>query len=158
MTHCSEHIECMANPVCEVLVTEAELKAPPLPANFRPPEAGAAIDFWGIVRGMEDEREIDGIEYEAHWEMAEYQLKQIAKQATDRFVLQLVIIHHRIGFIAVGASSLFARVASAHRAEAFRASQWLVDELKKKVPIWKRPRFKVESLRRASQSETATAK
>jgi molybdopterin synthase catalytic subunit len=46
-------------------------------------------------------------------------------------------------------------VATPHRSEAFRASQWIVDELKKKVPIWKRPKFKVDNLRRASQSEAA---
>src|SRR5438034_571736 len=58
----------MANPVCEVLVTEAQLRAPPIDVD---PSAGAAVEFWGIVRGSEDGREIDGIEYEAHREMAE---------------------------------------------------------------------------------------
>jgi len=85
---------------------------------------------------------IDGIDYEAHREMAEHQLKGVAEQAAEKFGLTLVIIHHRIGFIAVGEPSLFMRVASSHRDEAFQASQWIVDELKKKVPIWKRPRFK----------------
>ena len=103
------------------------------------------VEFWGIVRRLEDGRDIEGIEYEAHRQMAEYQLRQIADQATEKFRLHLIIIHHRIGFIAVGEPSLFLRVASAHRSEGFQASQWIVDELKKKVPIWKRPRFKVES-------------
>src|SRR5262249_60840028 len=89
-------------------------------------------------------RQIEGIDYEAHWEMAEHQLRQIAEQAVEKFRLQLVIIHHRIGFIAVGDPSLFLRVASPHRGEGFRASQWIVTELKKKVPIWKKPRFKME--------------
>ena len=90
--------------------------------------------------------------------MAEHQLRRIAQQAIEEFALDLLIVHHRIGFVAVGQSSLFLRVASRHRAEAFRASQWVVDELKKKVPVWKRPRFKVGNLGRASQSEAATAK
>jgi molybdopterin synthase catalytic subunit len=77
-------------------------------------------------------------------------LRQIAGQAAEKFPLQLVIIHHRVGFIAVGEPSLFLRVATSHRGEAFRASQWIVDELKKKVPIWKRPKFKVDNLRRTS--------
>jgi molybdopterin synthase catalytic subunit len=88
--------------------------------------------------------------------MAEHQLKRIAEQAAERFGLKLVIVHHRIGFIAVGQPSLFLRVASPHRSEGFRASQWIIDELKKKVPIWKRPRFKLESHRHASRSEAAT--
>ena len=104
--------------------------------------AGAVVDFWGVVRPIEDGREIEGIDYEAHREMAEHQLKRIAEQAAERFELQLVILHHRIGFIAIGEASLFLRVASPHRSEGFRASQWIVDELKKKVPIWKRPRFR----------------
>src|SRR6266403_619832 len=69
---------------------------------------------------------------------------QIAEQAVEKFRVQLVIIHHRIGFIAAGKPSLFMRVAGLHRNEAFRSSRWIVNELKKKVPIWKKPRFKTD--------------
>ena len=131
----------MANCDCEVLVTDAPLE--PLPRNYND-SAGAVVDFWGVVRRVEDGREIDGIEYEAHREMAEHQLKRIAEQAAEEFGLEHVIFHHRIGFIAVGQPSLFLRVYSPHRQEAFGASQWIVTELKKKVPIWKKPRFKSE--------------
>jgi molybdopterin synthase catalytic subunit len=127
----------MANVVCEISVTEAPLVAP----GSDVAGAGAVIDFWGVVRPMENGREIEGIDYDAHLEMAEHQLKRIAEQAADRFGLKLVVLHHRIGFVEVGEPSLFLRVASPHRSEGFRASQWIVDELKKKVPIWKRPAF-----------------
>ena len=70
----------------------------------------------------------------------------------------MVMVHHRVGFVRTGEASLFLQVGAPHRAAAFEASKWIVDELKKKAPIWKRPRFKIESLRRASQSEAATAK
>ena len=143
----------MANPVCEVLLTNAPLKAP---ENDGDPSAGAAVDFWGVVRGIEGGRKIEGIEYEAHREMAEHQLKRIAEQALAKFPLKLIIIHHRIGFIGVGQSSLFVRVTSQHRAEAFRASQWVIDELKKKVPIWKRPRLKMEDDMRPGSAHSAT--
>jgi molybdopterin synthase catalytic subunit len=142
----------MANVVCEISVTEAPLVAPGSDVTG----AGAVIDFRGAVRPIEDGREIEGIDYDAHCEMAEHQLKRIAEQAAERFGLKLVIIHHRIGFIAVGEPSLFLRVASPHRSEGFQASQWIVDELKKKVPIWKRPRFRMKSHSRASHSEEAT--
>jgi molybdopterin synthase catalytic subunit len=132
----------MANFVCEVLVTEAPLEAPP---QRQSADAGAIVDFWGVVRRLEAGREIEGIEYEAHREMAEHQLKRIAEQAAKGFELELVLVHHRIGFIAAGEPSLFLRVCSPHRQEGFRASQWIVNELKKKVPIWKRPRFKSEA-------------
>ena len=142
----------MANVVCEISVKQAPL----LVQGSDIAGAGAVIDFWGIVRPIEDGREIDGIDYDAHREMAEHQLKRIAEQAAKQFGLKLVIIHHRIGFITVGKPSLFLRVASSHRSEGFRASQWIVDELKKKVPIWKRPRFKLENYRQTSRSERAT--
>ena len=141
----------MANFVCEISVTQA-----PLAARISDVAgAGAVLDFWGIVRPIEDGSEIEGIDYDAHREMAEHQLRRIAEQAADRFGLKLVTVHHRIGFIAVGEPSLFLRVASSHRSEGFRASQWVVNELKKKVPIWKRPRFKLESHHPASHSEAA---
>jgi molybdopterin synthase catalytic subunit len=143
----------MANVVCKILVTEAPLEEPP--KNHKS-DAGAMIEFWGVVRRLEAGREIEGIEYEAHHEMAGHQLKRIAEHASEKFGLKQVIVHHRIGFIAVGEPSLFLRVASPHRRAGFRASQWIVDELKKRVPIWKRPLFKEESLRRASHSEAAT--
>jgi molybdopterin synthase catalytic subunit len=155
LSHCSDHLNLMANPVCEVLVTEAQLSAP---ENRVDPAGGAAVDFRGIVRGSEDEGEIEGIDYEAHREMAEHQLRQIAERAGKEYGLRSITIHHRVGFVAVGEPSLFMRVCSPHREEAFQASRWIVNELKKKVPIWKRPRFKAGNLRRASHSEAATVR
>jgi len=142
----------MANVVCEISVTHEPLAV----RASAIASAGAVVDFWGVVRPMEGGREIEGIDYEAHHEMAEHQLKQIAEQAAERFGLKLVIVHHRIGFIAAGEASLFLRVASPHRSEGFRGSQWIVDELKTKVPIWKQPRFKVENYRSAPRSQAAT--
>jgi molybdopterin synthase catalytic subunit len=133
----SGQIQTMASFLCEVFLTEERLKQ----VDADVAGAGAFIDFWGVVRQMEDGREIEGIDYDAHHVMAEHQLKRIAEQAAERFELKRVIIHHRTGFIAVGEASLFLRVASRHRREGFLASQWIVDELKKKVPIWKRPAF-----------------
>ena len=142
----------MANVVCEISVTQVPLAIPASDIA----RAGAIVDFWGVVRPIEDGCEIEGIDYDAHREMAEHQLNRISEQAAERFGLKLVIVHHRIGFIAVGEPSLFVRVASPHRSEGFRASQWIIDELKKKVPIWKRPRFKPESYHHTSRSEAAT--
>lgn len=133
----------MANVVCEILVTEAPLEEPP---KNHCGDAGAMVEFWGVVRKLEAGREIEGIEYETHREMAAHQLKRIAEQASAKFGLKLVIVHHRIGFVAVGEPSLFLRAASPHRGDGFRASQWIVDELKKSVPIWKRPRFAIDTV------------
>jgi molybdopterin synthase catalytic subunit len=143
----------MANLVCETLVTQAPLEAPPLDGDNA---TGAAADFWGIVRGSEDGRAIEGIDYEAHQQMAEHQLKQIGIEASREFGLNRVVIHHRIGFIAVGEPSLFVRVCSPHRQEGFRAIRWIVDKLKSKAPIWKKARLKDEPLPSASHSQAAT--
>jgi molybdopterin synthase catalytic subunit len=143
----------MANSLCEIVLTDAPLKAPENDLL----SAGAVMDFSGIVRRLEDGRQIDGIEYEAHREMAEHQLRQIAGHATAKFGLQLVLIHHRIGFVAVGEPSLFVRVAALRRQEAFQAAQWIIDELKEKVPIWKRPAFADLPSRKATESQEATA-
>jgi molybdopterin synthase catalytic subunit len=143
----------MANIVCEILVTESTLDAPA--KNFHG-DAGAMVEFWGVVRRFEDGREIDGINYDAHREMAQHQLKRIAEQAAEQFGLNLVAIHHRIGFIAVGEASLVVAVATPHRSEGFRAAQWIVDELKKKVPIWKRPRFRTDKKDHAAYNAAVT--
>lgn len=108
------------------------------------PGAGAIVDFWGVVRELEDGRKIDGINYEAHATMAEHQLRLIAEESAKNFQLKKVIIRHRIGFVSAGEASLFLEVTAGRRGAAFAASEWIVDELKKRVPIWKRPRFKVD--------------
>lgn len=142
----------MANSVCEVLLTEERLT---LPEAVVDPAAGAIVDFWGVVRKLEDGREIEGIDYETNGAMAEHQLAMIAEQAIAEFKLERVLIHHRIGFVAVGEPSLFLRVTAAHRAAAFAASKWIVDELKQKVPIWKHPRAKIDDAVAEARSATA---
>lgn len=132
----------MANPVYEVLLTKERLEAPKQAIDLA---AGAIVDFWGVVRELEDGREIEGIEYEAHWAMAEHQLNKVVARAISDFALELVVVHHRVGFVGAGDSSLFVRVAGQHRSEAFNASQSIVEELKKRVPIWKHPQFKIDN-------------
>jgi molybdopterin synthase catalytic subunit len=130
----------MAISVCEVSITEAALD---LPAQSDDPQAGAVVVFWGSVRGTEDGREIAGIDYEAHREMAEHQMRLVAESAAKRFEdVREVFLQHRIGFVAAGEPSVVVRVTSRHRGAGFGASQWIMDELKRVVPIWKHPVFK----------------
>jgi len=146
----------MANSVSQVLLTEGRLDAPkedvrhgesvqrridPSTSLRTSLSAGAVLDFWGVVRELEDGRKIEGIDYEAHEAMAEHQMKVIADAAAETFRLNQVVLHHRVGFVRTGEASLFLRVSAQHRAAAFEASKWIVDELKKKVPIWKKPAF-----------------
>jgi molybdopterin synthase catalytic subunit len=128
----------MAISVCEVSITESPLE---LPARENDPASGAIVDFWGVVRGFEDGREITGIEYEANRPMAEHQMRGLAEAAVRKFGLAGVLIHHRIGFVPVAEASIVVRVESVRRSAAFSATQWIMDELKQTVPIWKHPIF-----------------
>ena len=103
------------------------------------------VEFQGIVRALEDGREISGIDYEAHVEMAEHQLRGLVQRAIEQFGLTNVVLRHRVGFVPAGEPSLFLRVRSGHRAAGFEASKWMVDELKRVVPIWKKPRYKIDN-------------
>jgi molybdopterin synthase catalytic subunit len=129
----------MAISVCEVSLTEAPLI---LPEANNDPQAGAVVVFWGAVRSMEDGREISGIDYEAHRAMAEHQMRTVAETAAAKFEVREIFLRHRIGFVEAGKPSVVVRVTSGHRGAAFAASQWIMDELKRVVPIWKRPVFK----------------
>jgi len=121
---------------CEIRITREPLNAGRL--NFSQDE-GAVVDFFGVVRAIENDRIIDGIEYEAFEAMAERQLVLIATEARDRYRLALVIIHHRIGYVRAGEASLFVRVTASHRRAAFEASSQIIERLKQTVPIWKHP-------------------
>jgi molybdopterin synthase catalytic subunit len=124
----------MANYDCDIAVVGDALD---FVAEGNTSGGGAIVQFLGDVRPLENGERIAGIEYEAHQEMAEHQLQKIADEAAERFGLLAIRLHHRVGFVAVGETSLFLRVAAAHRGAAFDASRWIVDELKKRVPIWK---------------------
>lgn len=139
----------MANPVCELLETREELERPLASLDE---SAGAVLDFRGVVRDTEDGRKIQGIDYETHPAMAEHQLCVIGEQAIERFRLTTAVIRHRTGFVAVGEASLLVRVAAPHRQAAIEAMEWLVNELKKKVPIWKHPRFQVSDSSEAAKN------
>jgi molybdopterin synthase catalytic subunit len=129
----------MAISIWEVSMTNAPVEFPGMLCG---PDSGAVIDFWGTVREIENDREIEGINYEVHRPMAEHQMNLLAEKATIDFFLTALVLRHRIGFVRTGEASLFLRVASRHRGSAFAASEWLIKELKEKVPIWKRPVFK----------------
>jgi molybdopterin synthase catalytic subunit len=144
----------MAISVCEVSLTESPLD---LPEPRNDPGAGAVVVFWGAVRASEDGREITGIEYEAHREMAEHQMRLVAESALEKFEVREIFLRHRIGFVPVGQPSVVVRVASGHRGAGFAASQWIMDELKRIVPIWKHPVFKDGPANPAGKTKTRGA-
>ena len=100
---------------------------------------GAAVCFLGIVRGSEGSANISALEYEAFQRMVEHQIGLIFGELEKRWPIESVRLVHRIGVIKVGEPSLWVEVVTPHRGEAFAACQWLIDELKRVAPIWKKP-------------------
>jgi MoaE-MoaD fusion protein len=104
-------------------------------------EDGAVVVFDGTVRNNSRGRQTMHLDYEAYEEMADRQMREIAKDAIARFAVRQIVIVHRLGRLQVGETSVLIVVASAHRAQAYEASRWLIDTLKKTVPIWKKETF-----------------
>lgn len=102
------------------------------------PGMGAAVSFSGVVRGREGEEPILALDYSCFVPMAEHQFQRLFDRLAERGTVESVRLVHRIGRVAVGEASLWVEVISAHRAEAFDACQWLIDEMKRVVPIWKK--------------------
>jgi molybdopterin synthase catalytic subunit len=102
---------------------------------------GAVCVFDGIVRNNTRGRETLYLDYEAYREMALTQMSGMADEAIARFGVRDVALLHRLGRLEVGETSVLIAVASAHRAQAFEACRWLIDTLKRQVPIWKRETF-----------------
>ncbi|MBI5688427.1 MAG: molybdenum cofactor biosynthesis protein MoaE [Verrucomicrobia bacterium] len=121
----------------ELLITDqpiAGAEAAPWPAGGA---SGAVVVFWGVVRDLEAGAKIAALDYTAFRPMAEHQFRKILAEARERWPLQRVRVVHRLGVVAVGEASLLVRVESAHRAEAFAAAQFVINELKQRLPIWK---------------------
>ena len=102
-------------------------------------EAGAVVSFRGVVRAGEGERTIEAIDYEAHEPMAVHQFHLLLDEVERQWSIESVRIVHRFGRVAVGETSLWLEVVAGHRREAFAAAEWLIDRMKRRVPIWKRP-------------------
>jgi len=104
------------------------------------PGMGAAITFSGVVRGREAGEPIVAIDYEAFVPMAERQFNLLFDQLAERWpTLESVRLIHRLGVVRVNEASLWVEIISPHRGEAFAACQWLIEEMKRVVPIWKKP-------------------
>ena len=110
-------------------------------AAIKQGEDGAVVVFDGIVRNNTRGRRTLFLVYEAYQEMALLQMQGLAAEAIAAHGVRQVAIVHRLGRLEVGETSVLIAVASAHRAQAFEACRWLIDTLKKTVPIWKKEHF-----------------
>jgi molybdopterin synthase catalytic subunit len=135
----------LPEPVLPISSAHARLQReridPELLAEIKNPEDGAVCLFDGIVRNHSRNRRTIYLEYEAYPAMALAGMEKLALDALARFPVRDVRIVHRVGRLEIGETSVLIAVASAHRAAAFDACRWIIDTLKKTVPVWKKEFF-----------------
>jgi len=112
-----------------------------LAEGIKHPEDGAVAVFEGIVRNHSRGRATLYLNYEAYEEMALKQMEELAEQALSQFKIRDLAVVHRMGRLEIGETSVAIVIASAHRDAAFDACRWLIDTLKRTVPIWKKEHF-----------------
>jgi MoaE-MoaD fusion protein len=122
-------------------IVRAPIAAQQIADSIKAGEDGATVVFEGIVRNNSRGRRALYLDYEAYDSMAISELQRLSHAALERFAVRDVRIVHRLGRLQIGETSVLIVVASAHRAAAFEACRWLIDTVKKTVPIWKKEYF-----------------
>ncbi len=102
---------------------------------------GASILFVGTVREVNEGRAVTGIEYSSYASMASRELARIAAEACASFATEDIVVEHRTGILTLGDASVVIAVAHPHRAEAFEAARFVIEQIKLRVPIWKREQY-----------------
>ena len=122
-----------------VELLETPLNVPAAISFATAPAAGAIDLFLGITRAEVSTAgsDLSALDYQAYESMAHRQLIELAKQARSSWPIQKLVILHRIGRVSTGEPSVLIAVSTAHRAQAFDACRWIIDQLKKEVAIWK---------------------
>jgi molybdopterin synthase catalytic subunit len=121
-------------------VTQAPLDVAALEALVGDPAAGALVSFAGVVRNHDGGRPVAMIEYVGH-PTAQGVLEQVAADVAARSAVDAIAVAHRLGPLQVGDTALVVAVSAAHRQEAFATASLLVDEVKMRLPVWKRQVF-----------------
>jgi molybdopterin synthase catalytic subunit len=132
-------------------------------AQLADPACGAYVAFEGLVRDLNDGRRVRQLEYEAFEPLAISEGEKILQEARDRFAVRQVACVHRTGLLAIGELAVWVGVSAPHRDEAFRACRYVIDEVKHRVPIWKKEHYEdgdsgwVNCERCAAEPHTHTA-
>ncbi|MBA7541008.1 Molybdopterin synthase catalytic subunit [subsurface metagenome] len=116
------------------MITEEDFSMDELVKKLKKPEMGAIVTFLGVVR----DEGIRGMEVDVYDEMADEELAKLERDALEKFEVEAVEIVHRKGSLKVGENIVVILVGAKHRKDAFMACEYLIDELKERVPIWKK--------------------
>jgi len=106
--------------------------------SVKSPGSGCVVGFLGTVRDTSEGRSVERMSVEVYEEMAVKQLSIIRDEALERFGVHGVAVVHRYGELEVGDSIVYIAVSAGHRDEAFKACRYVIDELKERVPLWKK--------------------
>lgn len=104
-------------------------------------ESGASTLFVGTVRRVNDGKDVTGIDYSAYGAMAEAEMAAIATEAAARFGTERIVVEHRVGTLTLGEASIIIAVSHARRAAAMEAQRYVIEEVKRRVPVWKREHY-----------------
>jgi len=122
-----------------VSVGDEAIDAGSLVAEVGRPDTGATVVFLGTVRNhSEGKEDVSHLEYEVYGEQVEPKIREIIDEAVGKWPVLSVVVEHRSGRVDLGETSVAVAVASAHRADAFDAAEYVIDELKRRAPIWKK--------------------
>ena len=122
-------------------LTEGAIDTASLRAALAHDSAGGVVVFEGVVRDHNDGRPVTGLAYQAYGALAVREGERIVADARERFAVAAITCVHRVGTLAIGDVAVFVGASAAHREAAFDAVRHVIDEVKKRVPIWKRERY-----------------
>lgn len=122
-------------------ITHEDFSVTEIVERMKSSKIGCVVNFIGTVRGTSPKGTVDALKVEAYKEMARKELSKLVEHAKKHFEIADVAIIHRVGELKVSDNIICIAVSAAHRKDAFKACEWLIDELKKCVPIWKTETF-----------------
>lgn len=131
----------MQNDAIWIELVETPIDQEPLREKVADPDAGAHGWFVGVTRKTTGQRVTSTLSYQAHPSMALRELEKLAQTAMGRYSLRRLVIVHRLGEVPIGAASVVVGCSSPHRPETFQALAWVMDTLKREVPIWKQETY-----------------
>ncbi len=123
------------------ILTESPIRLDPLIDQVRSPDRGGIAIFLGLVRDHHQGKGVLGLDYSAYGPMAETVTSEIIREAESREPRAKVVVQHRTGALTIGDTAVAVVAAAAHRGEAFDACRYVIEELKKRVPVWKKEMF-----------------
>lgn len=129
------------NSISTFELSEAELDPEALKATLLDSHAGALATFEGWVRNHNEGQAVDRLEYSSYEALANKEGARIIQEACDKFDLDAALARHRVGLLEIGGIAVWVGVSAAHRGAAFDACRYIIDEIKGRVPIWKREHY-----------------